>query len=136
MKRRVQVRGQVKDFLDRLAPEPRRRLKFALRALESENGDRLALRERLAGYHRLRVGGYRVIFRYRPGQVTECVFAEERSLVYQLFEREVLERLRHEDQDRLGRDQFRIEEAPTKYRTRRRTPKKKVLVPRVAPSRR
>lgn len=136
MNRRVQVRGQVKDFLERLAPEPRRRLKLALRALGDERGDRLALRERLTGFHRLRVGGYRIIFRYLPGSVTECVFAEERSLVYQLFEREVLERLRREDQDRRGRDESAIEEAPAKYGTKRKRRKKKVLTRRIAPARR
>jgi mRNA-degrading endonuclease RelE of RelBE toxin-antitoxin system len=119
MKRRIRVRGQVKDFLQRLAPEPRRRIKLALRALESERGERLALRERLAGYHRLRVGAYRVIFRYLPGRVSECVFAEGRSLVYQLFEREMLERLRHEDRSRSASGEPAAEEAPAKYRATR-----------------
>ena len=121
MKRRIQLRAQVKDFMDRLAPEPRRRLKLALRSLESDRGDRTTLREGLAGYQRLRVGGYRVIFRYLPGGVTECVFAERRSLVYQLFEREMLERLRHEERGRFGLDEYTVEEeAPARYRPKRR----------------
>jgi len=127
MKRRIQLRAQVKDFLDRLPPEPRRRLKLALRALENERGDQTALREGLAGYQRLRVGGYRVIFRYLPGGVTECVFAERRSLVYQLFEREMLERLRHEDRNRSGPDEFAVEEeAPARYGPTRRPGRKPV----------
>jgi mRNA-degrading endonuclease RelE of RelBE toxin-antitoxin system len=97
MKYRVHVRAQVKEFIESLAPESRRKLKLALRGLAAERGDRLSLRERLAGYHRLRVGGYRIVFRYLPGRIIECVFAEERSLVYQLFEREIMERLRHEE---------------------------------------
>jgi mRNA-degrading endonuclease RelE of RelBE toxin-antitoxin system len=94
MKYRVQVREQVKRFIDTLAPDSRKRVRLALRGLEAERGDILALREKLAGYHRLRVGGYRVLFRYLPGKVIECVFAEERSLIYNLFEREFLEHLR------------------------------------------
>lgn len=119
MKCRVQLRSQVKNFLDRLSPDPRRRLKLAIRALETERGSKLALREQLAGYHRLRVGGYRVIFRYLPGRVIECVFAEERSLVYQLFEREMLERLRHEDRGPPDRESYTMEESPAKYGGRR-----------------
>jgi mRNA-degrading endonuclease RelE of RelBE toxin-antitoxin system len=94
MSYRVQVREQVKTFTATLSPESRRRLRLGLRGLETERGDRLALKEKLAGYHRLRVGGYRVVFRYLPGKVIECVVAEERSLVYDLFERDLLERLR------------------------------------------
>jgi mRNA interferase RelE/StbE len=116
MKYHVQIRAQVKDFLEALAPEPRRRLKLAIRTLESESGDRLALRERLAGYYRLRVGGYRLIFRYLPGRVIECVFAKERSLVYHLFEREMLERLRHEDHSQPDGGDSAVEESPGKYR--------------------
>jgi mRNA-degrading endonuclease RelE of RelBE toxin-antitoxin system len=94
MKYRVQAREQVKRFLDTLAPESRRKVRLALRGLETERGDILPLREKLTGYHRLRVGGYRILFRYLPGKVIECVFAEERSLIYNLFEREFLEHLR------------------------------------------
>jgi len=99
MRHRVQVRRQVKDFLERLAPEPRRRLRREIGALGSGKGNRLALREGLAGFHRLRSGRYRVIFQYLAGGVIDCVYAEERSLVYHLFEREILERLRHEGED-------------------------------------
>lgn len=88
------MREQVLGFIESLAPESRRRIRLALRGLETEQGDCLALRERLAGYHRLRVGGYRIVYRYLPGRVIECVFAEERSLIYHLFEREFIERLR------------------------------------------
>lgn len=96
MRYKVRVREQVKAFVETLAPESRRRIRAGLRKLEIERGDCIALKERLAGCHRLRIGGYRVIFRYLPGKVIECVFAESRSLVYHLFEREVLSRLRHE----------------------------------------
>jgi mRNA-degrading endonuclease RelE of RelBE toxin-antitoxin system len=96
MKYKVELREQVKSFVDTLAPESRKKIRSGLRGLESEKGDCIALKEKLVGYHRLRIGGYRILFRYRPGKVIECVFAESRSLVYHLFEREVLRNLRHE----------------------------------------
>jgi mRNA-degrading endonuclease RelE of RelBE toxin-antitoxin system len=96
MRYKVQVLGQVKAFIDTLAPESRKKIRLGLRGLEAERGDCTALKEKLDGYHRLRIGGYRVLYRYRPGRVIECVYAESRSLVYHLFEREALSRLRHE----------------------------------------
>jgi mRNA-degrading endonuclease RelE of RelBE toxin-antitoxin system len=96
MKYRVGVREQVKRFIDTLAPESRKKTRLALRRLESERGDRLPLREKLSGYHRLRAGGCRVLFRYLPGKVIECVFADDRSLVYNLFEQDFLRHLRKE----------------------------------------
>ena len=96
MSYRVQVRTQVRQFMATLGPESRSRITRALCALESEEGDRLALKEALCGSHRLRVGPYRVVYRYLPGKIIECVFAEERSLIYHLFERDFLKRLRHE----------------------------------------
>ena len=96
MKYKVEVREQVKAFIDTLAPESRKKIRSGLRGLEAEKGDCIALKEKLAGYHRLRIGGYRVLYRYLPGKVIECVFAESRSLVYHLFERHVLRHLRHE----------------------------------------
>ena len=98
VKHKVQIRERVNLFLEQLPPESRRRLRLALRRMESENADRLALRERLTGYSRLRDGNFRSLSRYVPGRVIESVFAHERSLVYALFEREFLEHLRHEAQ--------------------------------------
>ena len=96
MKYKVQVREQVRRFYETRAPETRRRIREALRALEEESENILPLRERLSGYHRLLIGGYRVIFRYTPGRVIECVYAEERSVVYHLFERDFMSRLRRQ----------------------------------------
>ncbi len=96
MKYTVQMREQVKAFIDTLAPDSRKKIRLGLRGLETGRGDCTHLRERLVGYHRLRIGGYRILYRYLPGKVIECVFAESRSLVYVIFERDVLRRLRHE----------------------------------------
>jgi len=57
--------------------------------LAEERGDIRALRERLEGYYRLRVGAYRIIFRYLPGRVIECVYINDRALVYEIFEHEL-----------------------------------------------
>ena len=88
MKTRVELDPQVAEFARSLAPEPRRRLRAALRGLEKEEGDLKQLEADLTGYARLRVGSYRVILRFYAdvGQrVARCVFAERRAVVYELF---------------------------------------------------
>jgi mRNA-degrading endonuclease RelE of RelBE toxin-antitoxin system len=88
MKLRVELDPQVAGFVRALAPEPRQRLRHALRGLEQEKGDLKQLDADLAGYARLRVGSYRVVVRFyaQGGQrVARCVFAEQRPVVYELF---------------------------------------------------
>ncbi|MBI3851068.1 MAG: hypothetical protein HY298_12445 [Verrucomicrobia bacterium] len=88
MKLRVELDPQVAGFVRALAPEPRLRLRRALRGLEQEKGDLKQLEADLAGYARLRVGSYRVVVRFyaQGGQrVARCVFAEKRPVVYELF---------------------------------------------------
>jgi len=48
----------------------------------------------LDGYCRLRVGGYRIVFAYGARATIECVFAEQRSIVYALL----LDRVRSGDE--------------------------------------
>lgn len=90
MKHQVTVRQQVLDFARTLGMTHRRDFKKAILGLAAERGDIMALHDELAGWHRLRVGSFRVIFRYRPGLVIECVYAEERKLVYEVFENEMV----------------------------------------------
>ena len=88
MKTRVELDPQVVDFVRSLAPEPRRRLRSGLRELEEEKGDLEQLEADLAGYARLRVGGYRVIVRFYAAsgeRIARCIFAERRPVVYELF---------------------------------------------------
>ncbi len=88
MKVRVELDPQVAGFVRALAPEPRKRLREALRGLEQEKGDLNQLEADLAGYARLRVRGYRVIVRFyadRGQRVARCVFAEKRAVVCELF---------------------------------------------------
>ncbi len=85
---KVEIERQVARFIDSLAPEPRRLLRRALRALERESGDIRALEAELSGFYRLRVGRYRVIFHYLQhgdARVIRCVYANHRSLIYEVF---------------------------------------------------
>jgi mRNA-degrading endonuclease RelE of RelBE toxin-antitoxin system len=93
---RVRVEQQVKDFLATLAPEHRRSAKQGFGRLAREQGDIKALDAELEGFCRLRVGPYRIIFRYRPGRVIECVYMNRRAIVYEIFEREVVDKLREQ----------------------------------------
>lgn len=81
--------SQVVAFVAQRAPEPRRRLRAAIRDLAHERGDVRALEGPLKAYHRLRAGGYRIIFAYKVSgkrRIIQCVFAERRSAVYQVFQ--------------------------------------------------
>jgi mRNA-degrading endonuclease RelE of RelBE toxin-antitoxin system len=89
---KVELAAQVVEFVRRQPPEPKRRLRRALRDLGRGKGDIRALEAPLDGYCRLRVGGYRIVFAYGSRKTIQCIFAEQRSIVYELL----LERLREE----------------------------------------
>ncbi len=85
---RIELSPQVAGFLRTLAPEPRKELRAALRALADGQGDILELEHPLDGLCRLRVGRYRVVFHMvlqGNARVIRCDFAEWRRLVYELF---------------------------------------------------
>ena len=89
METRVELSEQVVRFVARRAPEPRRVLRAALRGLAHERGDICTLEGPLKDFHRLRVGGYRIIFAYRVTgrrRRIQCLYAERRSAVYEVFE--------------------------------------------------
>jgi mRNA-degrading endonuclease RelE of RelBE toxin-antitoxin system len=92
---KVDVSDQVACFIREQAPEPRRRLRSALRDLAAEHGDIRALEGPLSAYWRLRVGAYRILFAYvsPAGERCRirCIFAERRGVVYDVFRR-MLER--------------------------------------------
>jgi mRNA-degrading endonuclease RelE of RelBE toxin-antitoxin system len=90
---KVVVSGQVVTFVRRLAPEPRRQVRRALRDLAAGKEEIRNLEGPLDGYSRLRVGAYRIIFSYGEGRTIECVFAERRSLVYEVFARVLADQL-------------------------------------------
>jgi hypothetical protein len=90
---RIKLSGQVVAFVRSLAPEPRRKIRLALKSLAKGQGDIVALDGPLACYSRLRVLSYRVILFYRSPNEIECVFAEHRSIVYEIFAQELQQKL-------------------------------------------
>jgi mRNA interferase RelE/StbE len=94
MTRVLRTAIQVVEFASRLAPDQRRAVKSALRELRHERGDPRALEGTLAGYYRLRVGRFRLIFSYARDGAIEVIFIEERGLVYEVFEAEFVKRLK------------------------------------------
>jgi mRNA interferase RelE/StbE len=94
MKRVLRPAHQVIEFARRLAPAPRRALKRALEDLREDKGDIQPLEANLAGYHRLRCGKYRIIFEYARDGAIEVIFMEERALVYEIFEADLLRKLK------------------------------------------
>lgn len=86
---KVKVHGQVWVFATTLGLDHRRAFKRAVLGLATEKGDIKALSDKLAGYYRLKVARYRVVFRYAPDRTIECVYAEERKLIYEIFESEM-----------------------------------------------
>ena len=84
----ILVSDQVEAFVKALAPDPRKALRVAIRALESGAGDLKSLEGELLGWTRLRVMTYRVIYkeRWEAGErIIDCVFANRRSVVYEMF---------------------------------------------------
>jgi len=91
----IEAPAAIFEFIQRQAPEPRQALREGLRRLAREQGEIKALQGDLEGYHRLRVGSYRIIFCYesRPQRAIRCVLIERRALVYQIFTDMVKDRL-------------------------------------------
>lgn len=84
---KVVVHPQVEAFVRALAPEPRRRLVRAMKSLPA--GETRTLEGKLSGYRRLREGGFRILYAdsVKDGVRTfDCLYAERRSVVYELFE--------------------------------------------------
>ena len=102
---RIRLAPQVIDFVRSQAPEPRRRLRQALRELAADNGDLKPLEGPLQEYCRLRVGPYRIIVRYATPKTIECVFAERRNIVYEVFAETMLDRLVSDADDREADDE-------------------------------
>lgn len=85
---KIEVSGQVLDFIRRCPPELRQYLREGLRKLAHEKGDIKPLRDELEGYYRLRIRDYRIIFRYLDssrGRIIFCPFVEGRDVVYEAF---------------------------------------------------
>lgn len=68
-------------------------LRRALRALAEDRGDIKHLEAPLDEYCRLRVDGYRTILHYAGRGTIQCVFAERRSIVYEVFAQALVDKL-------------------------------------------
>ena len=82
---RISASEQVAGWLRGLPPEPKRRVRTALRGLEKWRGDIKALQGELDGFYRLRVGGYRIVYRMMSGQAIQLEYADTRDVVYETF---------------------------------------------------
>ena len=90
----VRVQDEVVDYLRRLAPQPRRAIRDAIKRLSDEQGDIKPLTDELEGYYRLRVGSHRVIFEYEvidERRVITCIYAGPRKWIYEVFQSRLLE---------------------------------------------
>ena len=82
---KISASEQVAEWLSRLAPEPKRRVHAALRNLQAWRGDIAPLQGELEGFFRLRIGGYRIVFRVMPRQMIRSEYADTRDVVYEVF---------------------------------------------------
>ena len=82
---KISASEQVAEWLSRLAPEPKRRVRVALKGLETWRGDIAPLHGELEGFYRLRIGGYRVVFRVVPRQMIRLEYADTRDVAYEVF---------------------------------------------------
>jgi mRNA interferase RelE/StbE len=74
----------VAAFFQTLAPEPRQRIKRALRGLAAGRGEIMALEKNLEGLYRLRVGRFRLIYR-QAGREIRCFYVAPRDIVYEML---------------------------------------------------
>ena len=105
MRTRVIVGEWVKNFLQSLPPEPRRRLSTGIKGLAEGKGDIKQLEGRLAPYWRLRVERMRVIFDQRAirgERQVICFFADHRATVYSVLEQLLVSGLVTELRSSLG----------------------------------
>ena len=82
---KISASEQAAEWPSRLAPEPKRRVRVALRNLETWRGDIAPLHGELEGFYRLRIGGYRVVFRVMPRQMIRLEYADTRDVAYEVF---------------------------------------------------
>lgn len=82
----MRVAGQILDYQRRLHPTQRQAVKAALRALAAGSfGDTLPLTDKLEGFYRLRVGKFRIVYRFLKSGEISCEFIDVRATVYERF---------------------------------------------------
>ncbi len=81
---KVLASEQIVGRLRTLHPDHRNELPRALEGLANNRGDVKELAGSLSGFYRLRIGRYRIVYRYEKKRI-EAIFLEHRSIVYELF---------------------------------------------------
>jgi len=85
---RISASEPVQVWLRGLPPDGKGRVRRALKALSQGRGrtlDTKPLRRELEGFHRLRVGDYRVIYHFEAGNLLRLDYADIRDVVYDAF---------------------------------------------------
>jgi len=85
---RISASEQVQLWLRGLPPSRKVMVRRALRSLAAGRGrtlDTKPLRRELEGFHRLRVGDYRIVYHLEPGQLLRLDYADIRDVVYDVF---------------------------------------------------
>jgi len=85
---RISASEQVQCWLKGLPPEPKSRVRRALKALAQGRLRALdvqPLRRELEGFYRLRIGDYRIVYRLESGQIIRLDYADIRDVVYDVF---------------------------------------------------
>lgn len=78
---RVRVPNEIRDLISRLNPDTKRRVRAALEEVVDDPDTGMALAGQLAGYRRIRIGGWRIV--YRVERTTIQIHAiGRRSTVY------------------------------------------------------
>ena len=85
---RISASEPVRIWLRALPPEGKTRVRRALKAL-AQGGTRSLdikpLRREIEGFHRLRVGDYRVLYHFESGDLLRLDYADIRDVVYDAF---------------------------------------------------
>ena len=82
----ISASDEFREWLFSLPPQPKRRIRLALRKLEKGKGDVKPLQGPLEGFCRLRVGGMRILFRYVGPHDIRLEYGNTRDVVYEMFQ--------------------------------------------------
>ena len=83
---RILASEQVQRWLIALPPDRKKRIRAELRRLAAGTADEvIALRGKLDGYLRLRIGDYRIIYHVETGPTIKLDYADIRETVYETF---------------------------------------------------
>lgn len=89
---KVQVSEEVRSFLRTLAPEARRSILAELDKVEAGKARLVALESPLDGFCKVKAGRFRIVCAVRLNNLF-ALFAERRSVVYELATPELLSRI-------------------------------------------